>query len=270
MSKSAGATQTTSSSAPASFQQPYIDQMLSEAKRLYGTGGPQFFPGSTVAGFTPQEEAGHTAIAGAAGQMADTFTNSVAPAIQTGLGAIDVANNPYVKAAAEAAIRPVTENLQQNILPSIRNAAVGTGNQGSTRQGIAEGLAIKGANQTAADTTASMYSNAYNSGLSSLGNTLSMIPSLQEASLQPGQTITGLGEQQRALEQANLNEQIARWQYEQALPYQNLTEFANLARGQYGGTGTSEVTSTGGDSATSILGLALQIPGLWSLISDYF
>ncbi|HSW65366.1 MAG TPA: hypothetical protein VLH56_18965 [Dissulfurispiraceae bacterium] len=264
MSKSAGTTSTTTSSALPSFQQPYVDQMLGEAQKLYGTGGPQFYPGSTVEGFTQQETEGRNLLQATAGDMYNRNVTQLTPAVGQALGAFDVANDPTLRSAAEAAIRPVYRGLTEEALPAIRREAVGTGNLGASRQGIAEGLAISRANQTAADTTAQMYNAARSQGLDALVSTLGMYPTLQSAYATPGTLMTGLGEQERAMNQARTNEDMARWSYEQNLPYQALADYSNYIRGTYGGQGTSEVTAEGGSDWLSALGLGLQTAPWWA------
>lgn len=263
MSKSAGSTQSVSESALPAWQQPYVNQMMQEAQRLYGTGGPQFFPGSTVADFTPDEQAGRNTLLATSGDLYNQFQSQVLPSIGTALTAYDVQNNPVVAGAARAAINPIFESLTEEAFPAIRRGAVGTGNLGSTRQGIAEGVATGKATRQALDTTASLYNAAYGQGLNLLSNTLGQMPTLQQSALTPGLVQAGLGEQERALQQARINEDIARWTYNQSLPYQALAEYANYARGTYGGRGTSEVSAEGGSDWMSGLGLAMQTAPWW-------
>lgn len=266
MGKSSGTTKTVSSSAPAGFQQPYIDQMLSEAQRLYGSAGPGFYPGSTVAGFTGPETAAGNYLQKTAGDMANFNVTDLLPGVQYGLKAYDVANNPVVAGAARAAINPVFQQLEQSTLPQIRQQSVGVGGYGGSRQGIAEGVATGQAARSAQDITAQMYNQAYQQGLNTLSNTIGQIPTVQAAQVQPGTVLSAVGSQQRAMDQARINEEIARYNWGQALPYQKLAEYANLVSKPLGGTGTSEVMASGGggweQSLGGILGLIGSIPGL--------
>lgn len=252
MSKSAGTAKTVSTSAPPTFQQPYIDTLLQEAKRLYGTEGPSFYPGATVAPFTPTEQAGQAALKETAGTLGGFWGQGIQPAIEYGLKAFDVSQNPYLAAAAEGAIRPVMQNLTESVLPQIRHGAVATGQPGGSRQQIAEGLATERATRSAMDTTAQMYSNAYQQGLGTMLSTLGLYPQLQAGQLAPGTVMSAVGEQERSMEQAKIDESIARHQWEQALPFQKLIEYANLIKGPFGGLGMSEVQSTGSGSEQTV------------------
>lgn len=81
------------------------------------------------------------------------------------LGAGDVMNNPYLASAMNAAIRPVREQFTEQVMPGIRQGAMEAGQMGSSRQGVAEGIASRGYMDTIADLTAQMGSQAYGQGL---------------------------------------------------------------------------------------------------------
>lgn len=202
------------------------------------------------------------------------FKDQVTPAIGTGLNALDVGNNPYIKGAAEAAIQPVFKQLTESALPAIKAGANATGNAGSSRQGIAEGQAIGDAARAASNATAAMYGNAYGQGLSSLNSTLGQIPGLINAYSTPGQVASSVGAQDRALEQARIDEAISRYNYEQNLPYNKLTEYSNLITTPTGGTSQTTVEGTPADQASQIismiLGGASQIPGVIDIFKDIF
>lgn len=103
------------------------------------------------------------------GQILGNYTNSQGSRdfLQSG-ALLDPRTNPVLKAQISGAIRPVTENLQNNILPGIKSDFTGGNAFGSSRQGIAEGLAIKGANDTAGDIAANLQANNFNQGLGAL------------------------------------------------------------------------------------------------------
>lgn len=70
---------------------------------------------------------------------------------------------PLLDSYYQSALTGVNKNLTRNILPSIRSDAINAGQSGSSRHGIAEGLALSDANQTAADLASQMYGQAYDS-----------------------------------------------------------------------------------------------------------
>jgi len=80
------------------------------------------------------------------------------------------ADNPYLSGQIDAATRDVGRNLNENTLPGIDRAAVGSGNINSSRAGIAEGIAMRGAQDQAGDIAANMRGNAYNQGIQTAAN----------------------------------------------------------------------------------------------------
>ncbi len=83
--------------------------------------------------------------------------------------AMNPATNPFLKSSIDAATRPMLDRLREDILPSIRGEAVTSGNFGSSRQGIAEGLAASRANRDMADIAAGMSNENYGRGLDAMG-----------------------------------------------------------------------------------------------------
>lgn len=75
------------------------------------------------------------------------------------------AANPYIDGAIDAASRDVTRNLTESVLPGINRAAVSSGNVNSSRTGVAEGIALRGAQDRIGDIAAGMRYNAYDRGL---------------------------------------------------------------------------------------------------------
>lgn len=260
MSKTGGTTRTVGASGPPEFQLPYVQQMMSEAQKLYQSPGPSLYSGSTVAGFTPAElQASEMAKSTATGPLSELGTAALKNYNFGTTGALDVGNNPYLERVVEGAVRPIGRNLTENVLPNIRSGAVASGGYGGSRQGIAEGLAAGRTAEAIGDTTANIYSNAYGQGLNTFSQTMSQAPAIAGLLGAPAETMSSVGAQERAMEQAKINEDIARWQYEQNLPYTKLAEFSNLIRGPFGGQGISEVQSPQTGTAEQLAGAGLTL-----------
>jgi hypothetical protein len=266
--KSAGTNKTVATTNPPSFQQPYIDQMLGESKRLYEADGPQFFPGSTVANLTDGQIQANNVLTDKAVQNTQFQDDWLQPAMKTALTAYDVKNNPYIQESAQAAIRPVMQQLTEQVLPNVRSGAVASGALGGSRQGIAEAQGMERAARAALDTTSQMYGNAYQQGMNTLSTTIGQMPAIQSMAYQPGQVMAGIGDQQQKLDQAKINEEVARWTYGQQLPYTKLAEYGSAISRPFGGQATSEVTATGNGVNQSIgaglTGIAALLE-LWKL-----
>ena len=269
MSKNSGTTQSVAETNYPSFQLPAVKDMISEAQRLYATGGPQLFPATRIARFNPLEAQGQAQAVSAAQGPMQGLADSATGAAQFNLGAgRDVASNPYFQGALSGAIRPIREQLLEQVLPSIRNQALTGGSYGGSRQGIAEGLATKGAINAAQDATAAMSSQEYNNAQQRALATMGQLPTLNQAALAPAQTLSGVGETQRGMAQAELTEQASDYDYYQKLPYQNLAEFANYVRSPYGSTATSRVDAPQASDLQQILGAAATVPAILKWLRD--
>lgn len=260
MSKSGGTTKTTSESGLPAWQLPYSQKQVTEASRLYGTGGPQYYPDQQVAGFNPTQQQGQQMLLSSAGGPAQSVGNQAASSLGSLFStARDVDANPYLAKAVEGAVRPIFQNLTETVLPQIRNDSVGTGTYGGSRMNLGEAQATERATRAALDSTNQLYSNAYGQGLQAFTQGLNLAPQIQGMQFTPGQVTASVGDQQQALEQQRINAEMNKWNYNQALPWTTLTEYSNLIKGPFGGTGTSEVTAPQSSASTQIGGGVLAL-----------
>lgn len=177
-------------------------------------------------------------------------------ALNFALNAPDVNNNPYLRAAMDAAIRPVTENYQENVMPGLRAGGVAGGSLGSSRQGVAEGLASRAYLNKTGDITSSMASTAYGQGLdaqsralgayndmvrsalggaSQVGNMTDTavaaaraVPGLAQAASIPGSMMSGVGAQRENVAQEAANYEAAQRIAEVNQPWELLNSYAGL------------------------------------------
>ena len=195
--KSGGSNQTTSqtnsSTAPWSVQQPYLKTGFQSAAGLYNQYlDAPWYQGALYAGMNGmQQGAANGAASYANGQgmnlsqgmindsqqflgQSNNFLNTAnrlanyAPGDPTQYNinnAGQYANNPYLNGAIDAASRDVTRNLTEDVLPGINRGAAAGGNTNSTRTGIAEGIALRGAQDRIGDIASTIRADAYNNGL---------------------------------------------------------------------------------------------------------
>lgn len=132
-----------------------------------------------------------------AGQVANTAltggfdprTQGYLPRTFSGMGAVDPTKanaqmltgeadmsrlNPVVQNAS----RRLTDNFNEQVMPGIRSSNTATGGVGSTRQGIAEGIAAKGLTQSIGDMQAKMYSDAFDKAQDRMRTTSDMLSRL--------------------------------------------------------------------------------------------
>lgn len=219
-------------------QQPYLRDLLGRAGHQMNQGAPQYFQGNMVAGRNPAETWASQYTMGLAQNQLPYEAQRASGAANFGLNAMDIANNQYVKDYAVSAARPVTDNLMESIIPQLRLNAAGGGQAGSSRAGIAEGLASAKATQQIADQTAGIYNNAYGQGLDTYGRTLAQLPAIQQMQLMPSIAASAVGDNQRAYEQSLIDAAKGKWDYEQMAPWLTLAMYQGLIQGNYGGTTT--------------------------------
>lgn len=74
-------------------------------------------------------------------------------------------NNPLLEQQIQASTRDIGRQLGEQTMPGIASQSVATGNVGSTRRGVAEGIAQRGAADRAADVAAHLRGGAYQQAL---------------------------------------------------------------------------------------------------------
>ncbi|API58465.1 hypothetical protein BSL82_03410 [Tardibacter chloracetimidivorans] len=186
-------TKTNTDMGPWSGQQPYVKDAFAEAQNIYNSQqGTPWYQGDIYAGmdpFTQQAVQGTNQFATgtgsnlasgvsqnalAMGGMAPQYGSAIDsyygmatgdPTQQNIANAGMYAANPYLDDQIDAVGRDISRNLSENELPSIDRAATGTGNVNSTRAGVAEGVALRGAQDRFGDISASMRGDAYSQGL---------------------------------------------------------------------------------------------------------
>jgi len=182
---------------------------------------------------------------------------------------LDPNTNPVLQAQTAAALRPIEQSLTQRTLPAIQSQAIMDGGLGGSRQGVAEGLAMQEYLKQAGDISTNLQANNFNQGLGAMMNstnqafggmqagagqnlnfalqTLLNSPNAAQSLLMPAEVTAGVGEQQRALEQAQLSETANRYFQEQIMPFLIAQDVANMAFGMGGGSATTS-SSTGAGS----------------------
>lgn len=187
-------TNQTSDSGPSKFQAPYLTDAFNSAQSIYNSQkDTPYYQGETYASMSPEALAALGAmkdyasgtglstantlssignnLSGYAGKAGTTLDDYLAlargDATQANIDAAGkYAANPYLDSQIDAANRDVARSLNEQTLPTIDRTASGTGNINSSRAGVAQGIAQRGAADRMADTAATIRGNAYSQGLS--------------------------------------------------------------------------------------------------------
>ena len=251
---------------PWSQASPYITEGFKEASNLYNNFNPTFYSGPTQAYFSPDQLTAQQGMRDFAVKGAPEIMNPAMSAYKDAMSPsrLDVANNPYVNNMAQAAADRAMSSLQPE-MANIRSGAIMSGGYGGGRQGIAEGNALAGAADSANQAAAQIYSNAYGQGLGQQRATLGMTGGLMQAGFSPYSALGSSGGQQQQREQALIQDAMAKQEFEQNLPYQQLKQYQSGITGfspLVGNAGQS-ISTTPGASAMSNLGGLAQMYSLF-------
>lgn len=227
---------------------------------------PQRYQGSTIAGFDPSQTAGQEGALESAGTQ-EALARSGAGATTNWLGAnaLDVSRDPNVKAAIETATRPVQEQLTRYGLPAIRSSAEQSGNFGSSRQGIAEGLAIEGAQKASGDIASKITSDAYKTNVDAQLKALGLLPQTTAVQTAGDITTSNVGDVRQGMAQNLLGEQVSNFNYDQLAPFLQSKEIMALLTGLPGGGTVSTASAPQKNQLTSSLGGAAAGASLGSM-----
>ena len=285
---SGGGTQvSTTNVEPWEEQKGYLTGGFAQAKSLFDRGAPRYYPGETLAGFDPaqtlaQEQAlqyarGPRALgmqAGAEGALMRSLGGQTGftPQQQADLLAGNVRTGPGTpySAMASALTGDVIGNLQKSVLPGIRQQQVMYQPGGSSRAALQQNRAVTDAVARGLTTPlARMYTDAYQTaqgqrlpaaqqviGQQQFGQ--QQYPTIMGAPLRMYGAIGDVGAARRAMTQASIDRDMARYEYEANAPQNALRNYMAMVSGDYGSTTTA---TTPGPSGLSQLGQIAGIAG---------
>ena len=219
--------------------QPYLLDAYKQAKALYETGGPDYYPNATYAPFSPQQQMAmqlgqNRALMGSAydqpaGNVATNAMTSYSPYtlaatknLWDGYRGMDQLNattqgaylnsNPYLDSMFNAATRSVNTQYQNNVLPGV-NATFGSGGRTGSN---AHQTALDMANQNYGNTISDMAANIYGQNYANeRTNQLNSAMNMGNLGIGMSGAMAGLGNQhlQQQLAGANLGMQLGQQEW---------------------------------------------------------
>lgn len=202
-------------------------------------------------------QAAQTAAGGNLGQLSEYATRGVGTLTDPNILYAD--SNPALRSYMDAAVQPLYENLTEVALPGIRSEAAGVGQLGmnSNRQGIAEGLAIKGTQRAAGAVTSGIANQGYLAGLDALSRGVTGAGTAANVAGAPADLLSRAGAIQYNQQAAENQEAYNRYMYQQMAPFLAAQQGANYATGLGVGQTTTAVPGSPSTPA-AILGGAAQ------------
>lgn len=291
---------TTTTTDPWSEQQPYLEEIFGEAQNLYTSGGPQYFPDQTYVPLSQQTQTGLNQIenqAMAGSPLNDSIQNYAqgvftgqdpsVQAYQNMLGADGTStlqdtaegnylnSNPYLDQMYQSSAQGVTEQFNEDIMPSLNATFSLAGRTGSpAHQNVATDAAGELADslgRLSTDIYGSNYQterqnqlNAANQlnqqalgagqGLNAVqSNTAGMLPMLTDQSYDASNRLLGVGGIYEGQDALALQEEIDRWNFDQNADANALAQYQGFVQGNYGGT-TNTSTASAANPYLSALG----------------
>lgn len=232
---------TTSTTTVLSPQQQELMNLALPGVREFAASTPQRYQGDTVAPFDPAQVQGQQMALDAASGAQTGLAKSGTDASNYWLspGAIDVGNDPAVQNAVTASTRPITQQLTESILPALRSGATGNGTYGSSRQGIAEGLASGRASQAVGDTASKLVETARESNVRAQLQALGLLPQTIQAQTAPATTTSAVGDVRQGQTQAEIGSDVSNFNFDQYAPFLQSKEILALLTGIPGATTVS-------------------------------
>lgn len=258
---------TTTTTAPPAYMLPYISTALGQANNLLGY-QPQYYPGSTVAGFSAPQQDAMQGIQGMAGgtpygdaaQSFDTrmLTGSFAPGTsQANLAAMGAggAHNPDLDAMFKQAAGATQNQLASEFAGAGRNVSASEPLRAEQLNNLATNLYGGAYAQDQADALAANQSLA-----NQQANALGMTPSLN--AVQQGNLAAemGVGQQVQNLAQQEIGANQAMYNYYQQLPLQTLKAYEGMLSGVQPGSAQSSPYFT--NPTANALGTATALASL--------
>ena len=225
---------------------PYVEYGLQEAKGLYQTPGPSYYPGQTYIGPSAQTSASLQAAQNRALMGSPLQQAAQQQQLGTVGGQYLSAGNPYFTQALGGATQQATQAYNDAI-----KAAQGTASMaGRYGSGVSADIQNRAAN-TLANTLANKYGELayqnYATERAAQQQAAFNAPQMAAADYADIQQLANVGKTAEGYQQTALQSAIDRYNYEQNLPYQKLSAYLGAAYGTpMGQVSTSQQQSSGG------------------------
>ena len=259
-----------STAEPWKEQIPYLEKGFTRADEVYGPQGSfmktPYFPDKTLAGFDPYQTMGQESIVNyATGRRPAAMQSHAENALLRQLGGrVPMGAGTPWNAMANVYRQQAEDQMMQG-LANVRQGMVGSANMpvqpgGGSRGDLAQERIVGQGQKAIAQNLASMYGNAYGQAQQDVSRGMQAYPSIMGAPLSMYGAIADVGADRRAMTQEDINQGMARYDYNVTRPQTALQNYMASISGNYGGTtrATPSPLSTIGQLGS----LALGIQGL--------
>ena len=241
---------TTTSTEPSEFIKPYYTQAINSAQELYeNPNAPSFFPNNTYVDFAPETNTA-LQLASARAIQGNPLLGSSQQEINKILSGdyLDPTTNPYSQA--------LFNQMAGDVMSDVNSQFTEAGRFGS---GANQEILTQELGQLANQ----VYGDQYNRERELMASTMATAPGLGEMDYNDIAKLQGVGVEKESLEQAKLQDAIARYDYEQQKPYIKLNQYLG-AQGASVPTNTIETSPVFRNTGAGLLkgaGTGMNIAG---------
>jgi Chaperone of endosialidase len=231
----------TTTTEPWSGAKPALQYGINEATRLYQSGAPKYYPSSTVAQFTPFQNASLNATG-----ARSLYGNS---GMNLGQGQI---NNIL---SGDLGLDAVFENVKGKVLPAAMSAYSAAGR-------------TPGGAGSYGGYAAEQLTNAYAPvAMQQMQNALSMAPQYAQEDWNRIDRLGAAGQQVQTQNQANIQDSVNRYNYAANAPWDQLQRLLSSVQGAGAGYGSSTQPYYSNPFLGGVSGLSGLMGGLGSLLA---
>jgi hypothetical protein len=243
---------------------PFLSYGLGEAQRLYQAGGPQYYPGQTYVAPSATTQSGLQALENRAMQ-GSPLVGQAQRQLQGTIGGDYLSGNPFFQGAFAPAAQAATQQFQTAI-GDIGSAASKAGRYGSGAMGTLQDRASGQLAQQLSNTAGQLAYQNYSDERARQQAATMAAPAMAQADYQDIQNLLAAGQAREGYTGQQLQSDIARFNFGQNAPQQNLSAFLSNVYGSPMSNlrnTTATGTTSGPSGFQNFLGGAATLGGLY-------
>ena len=243
--------------------QPYLGYGLQQAQQLYQAGGPQYYGGPTFVSPSTTTQTGLQALEARA-SLGNPLLQSAQNQLQSTVSGNFLSGHPFFQGAFQPAAKAAETQFKQTI-GDIASKSSLAGRYGSGAMGALQDRATGVFGQQLANTAGQLaYQNYADERARQQAATMAA-PAMAGADYQDIQAMLQAGQAREGYTGAQQQADIAKFNFLQNQPQQNLQNYLSLVYGNPLGRVASQTTSGAADTSTlqNLLGMAAVGGGLY-------
>ena len=240
--------------------QPYLQYGLTEAQKLYQGGGPAYYGGQTYVSPSASTQTGLQALEARA-SLGNPLLSSAQQQLQGTISGDYLSGNPFFQGAFKPAATAAESQYRQT-LGDIGSKASLAGRYGSGAMGSLQDRATNVFAQNLANTAGQLAYQNYAQERGAQQQATMAAPSMAQADYQDIQQLLNAGQMREGYTGQQTQADIAKFNFLQNQPQQNLSNYLSMVYGNPMGRVTNQQTS-GPSGFQNLLGLAAVGGGLY-------